>query len=111
MYRRQAPVAQWTERLPSKQRVAGSSPAGGVAVSPKLFAGAWVRLANQGMESRAWSSGSREEKHLHAHAVSVRVRKTIAFAAVGLAGLLLFAASSQQADAKSKAKANAKVKV
>jgi hypothetical protein len=26
-----APVAQWTERLPSKQRVAGSSPAGGAA--------------------------------------------------------------------------------
>ncbi len=37
---RTAPVAQWSERLPSKQRVAGSSPAGGagsqVASAPSL---------------------------------------------------------------------------
>ena len=30
-----APVAQWTERLPSKQRAAGSNPAGGIGNPPQ----------------------------------------------------------------------------
>ena len=35
---RRAPVAQWTEQLPSKQRVAGSNPAGGCCA---IRAGGW----------------------------------------------------------------------
>src|SRR5438093_13539686 len=40
-WRRSAPVAQRTEHLPSKQRVAGSSPAGGAKrhLSPRRIAG------------------------------------------------------------------------
>ncbi len=32
-----APVAQWIEHLPSKQRVAGSSPAGGISIIEAYF--------------------------------------------------------------------------
>ena len=40
-----APVAQWIEHLPSKQRVAGSSPAGGISSEHMYISALYANLS------------------------------------------------------------------